>query len=666
MTGVIGMKKGYALIISLILLTTIMLFISAIFIKASNTIRHVSITAMRLSAEDTALKALMMTAVYLRSKYDIISGFNSLTFSSIDQEKYDSFRKFVLSSSGPVERQIWEKEIFKRWFDDTNFMKNLKDENKFLDILEKAYEKGLIDNPENLEIICFPDKYNMKILLLYVKTKENVYSWALLGPLTYGNFAIFLPNGMPLYTYYGDGEVIDGPAWFGYDKNHQSLGIGGSKGPRFYGKTYYYNLSNYSGLNEKDVFIGGTEKISLQEVKEKKKYFELETYAESILNETPIKNINDILESSTISTPTGIRLIYSKSSGGINKNDIFITSQIITSDSTHIQLLKIRGNENGEFIKVEDEIGKPVLWKYDILVHYPGPPNCKVTIIATSVKYGNVRTHISEIEKFNGLLIIRADRERGGGTGGKSPNAQVAIGRKNEWIENIFMGSWTLLVTSSGGPQDTGAPHDKINIYSDIKYYSVSDAVDDHEDPPWFDTQPFDDEGNPIPDLNVIVRKNGVNITGKQYWEVWYRRLRKYTNDHLNLITTGKIVIPYHNAYNLGYKFRDLQIHASVYAMYKDREGPGSQSSRHTPAFIVNYKDFPWTSNEETLGYRFVFGSIAVEEITATWQTGWSWWRRYFRGLKEFNSFDKRLYTYGLSEFSPETGSIFLEGIRVR
>jgi len=671
MTEVIDMKKGYALVVSLILLVAIMLFVSAIFIKASNTVKRVSMTAVRLSEEETALKTLVITAAYLRSKYDIISGFSGLTFSSIDQQKYDSLKTFVLKTAGPKERHIWEEDVFARWFDGTTLMKDLKEDSELVEILENASENGLINDPQDLEIACFPDRYSRRILLLYVKTKKNVYSWALLGPLTYGNFAVFLPNGLPINTYYGDGEVIDGPAWFGYedDNDHESLGIGGNVGPRFYGRMYYYDLINFSDLDEKEVFVGGQEQITMEEVNKMKGPFELETYGESILNKVPIMNINDILSSSNVSTPTGIRLIYSKAPGGPDVDDIFVTSQIITSDSTHVQLLEIRGSESVDgydnLIKVEDQDGNPVYWQYDLLVHYPGPPNCKVTIIATSIKNGNVETHISNIESFNGLFIIRADKERGKGqgAGGKSPNAQVAIGKEGEWIENIFMGSWTMLVTSSGGPQDTGAPHDKINIYSDIRYYSVSDIVDDPEDPEWFDTYPFDDEGNPIPDLDVVVTKNGTEVTGKQYWEVWYRRLRKYTNDHLDLITTGKIIIPYHEAYDLGYKYRDLQIHASIYAMYKDREGPGSQSPQHTPTFIVDYENFPWASEEEKLGYRFVFGSIAVEEMTPTWQ---SWWGYYFRGLKEFNSFDKRLYTYGLSEFSPETGLISLEGIRVR
>ena len=704
MTGVIDMKKGYALVVSLILLVAIMLFVSAIFIKASNTVKRVSMTAVRLFEEETALKALVITAAYLRSKYDIISGFSSLTFSSIDQQKYDSLKTFVLKTAGPKERHIWEEDVFARWFDGTTLMKDLKEDSELVEILENASEKGLINDPQDLEIACFPDRYSRRILLLYVKTRKNVYSWALLGPLTYGNFAVFLPNGMPKYignrkirvnTYYGDGEVIDGPAWFGYkdDYDHESLGIGGSVGPRFYGRVYYYELLNFSNLDEEEVFVGGQKQITMEEVNDMKKPFELETYGESILNKVPIMNINDILSSSNVSTPTGIRLIYSKAPGGPDEdatdvtNDIFVTSQIITSDSTHVQLLEIRGNESANgydnLIKVEDQDGNPVYWQYDILVHYPGPPNCRVTVIATSIKNDIVETHMSNIESFNGLFIIRADKERGKGqgAGGKSPNAQVAIGKEGEWIENIFMGSWTMLVTSSGGPQDTGAPHDKTSIYSDIKYYSVSDIVDDPEDPEWFDTYPFDDEGNPIPDLDVTITKNGTEVTGKQYWEVWYRRLRKYTNDHLDLITTGKIIIPYHEAYDLGYKYRDLQIHASIYAMYKDREGPGSQSSQHTPTFVVKLEGlskyfpwisdgeddeseyFPWTSDEEKLGYRFVFGSIAVEEMTPTWQSqdGHS-----FSGLKEFNSFDKRLYTYGLSEFSPETGLISLEGIRVR
>jgi len=671
MTEVIDMRKGYVLVVSLILLIAIMLFVSAIFIKASNTVKRVSMTAVRLFEEETALKALVITAVYLRSKYDIISGFSGLTFSSIDHQKYDSLKTFVLKTAGPEERQIWEEDVFARWFDGTTLMKDLKEDSELVEILENASKKELINDPQDLEIVCFPDKYSRRILLLYVKTRKNVYSWALLGPLTYGNFAVFLPNGLPINTYYGDGEVIDGPGWFGYedDGNHESLGIGGEEGPRFFGRMYYYQLRNFSNLDEEDVFVGGTVTISANDVLEMKKPFELETYANSILNEAPITNINDILKVDTISTPTGIRLIYSKAPGGPDVDDLYITSHIITVDSTHVQLLKIRGRESvdgySNMIKVEDQDGKPVYWQYDILVHYPGPPNCRVTVIATSIKNDNIETHVSNIESFNGLFIIRADKERGKGqgAGGKSPNAQVAIGRENEWIENIFMGSWTMLVTSSGGPQDTGVPHDKINIYSDIKYYSVSDIVDDPEDPEWFDTYPFDDEGNPIPDLDATVTKNDTEVTGKQYWEVWYRRLRKYTNDHLDLITTGKIVIPYHEAYDLGYKYRDLQLHASIYAMYKDREGPGSQSSQHTPTFIVDYENFPWTSDEKKLGYRFVFGSIAVEEMTPTWQSQDG---HNFSGLKEFNSFDKRLYTYGLSEFSPETGLISLEGIRVR
>lgn len=86
--------------------------------------------------------------------------------------------------------------------------------------------------------------------------------------------------------------------------------------------------------------------------------------------------------------------------------------------------------------------------------------------------------------------------------------------------------------------------------------------------------------------------------------------------------------------------------------MYWDRNRkPGQGNQVLVPTLKVDYKEF------QGLSYRVVFGSIASEAVTATWSGN--------KELKEFNIFDNRLYS-AKRGFSPMTGAILLEGLRLR
>ncbi|HOJ87481.1 MAG TPA: hypothetical protein PLP64_00240 [Pseudothermotoga sp.] len=172
---------------------------------------------------------------------------------------------------------------------------------------------------------------------------------------------------------------------------------------------------------------------------------------------------------------------------------------------------------------------------------------------------------------------------------------------------------------------------------------------------------PFFADGTPIPNNKDVkgrlkLASGGQTlelIDGKTFWDAWYKKLAQVgSKDHINLITTGDIDTPWHDGYKLGSDIRNLRMDMSVFTMYWDRDRkPGQGNKVLVPTLRVDYSKF------QGLSYRVVFGSIASEAVTATWSGN--------KGLKEFNIFDNRLYS-AKKGFSPMTGAILLEGLRLR
>jgi len=141
-------------------------------------------------------------------------------------------------------------------------------------------QKGLIetDFSDLRVLVVSSNDINIWQILLYVES-NTAKAWTVVGPEGFFNYAVFLPNGIPGYSYYGTGEVIDGPSWFGVDENgYGGLGIGGNPGPRFYGKTFYKKLRKYYGVSEDDVFLGGRVILKDEEVTQMRESFQGKTY----------------------------------------------------------------------------------------------------------------------------------------------------------------------------------------------------------------------------------------------------------------------------------------------------------------------------------------------------------------------------------------------------
>jgi len=307
---------------------------------------------------------------------------------------------------------------------------------------------------------------------------------------------------------------------------------------------------------------------------------------------------------------------------------------MIDQEGQKAQLIKIRGPE-GYFELKGDHHGNNK-YQVDILVPYPGPPNVPVTLTATETKpNGDTETYSMTIADFNGF---------------------------------IFMGDWTILVMGNKGRQQEQTPWDELRVYGDLKYYSATGQMELTVDGETYlvNMDPFFDDGTPIPNNRDVQGQltvkdvdseetTTITIDGKTFWDAWYGKLAQEdsTKDHVSIVTTADISTPWHDGYlNSDGSIRNIRMDMSAFIMYWDRNRkPGNPHSPNVPTLEVDYNRF------EGLGYRVIFGSIASEAVTATWNGS--------KGLKEFNIFDKRLYS-AKQGLSPMTGATLLEGLRVR
>ncbi|AEH50657.1 hypothetical protein [Pseudothermotoga thermarum] len=652
-------KSGYVMVAAIMMIAIASIIATAIITQVNTTIKSVALASGKLKDEADALKVIAMSAAYLRSKYSVASGFY-LAEHLTAQEYYEKIKDIVLNSLGPVERNAWVNLFENDLAEDFSTIKDLLSFQLGESPLKKAIydskSRGLINaDPSKIKVFTLSESETKAWLLLLFVQVNNSYCWAFVGPEGFFNYAVFLPNGIPEGTYYGTGEVIDGPAWFGVDENGKGgLGIGGIPGPRFYGKTFYRLLRKHVQYTDRElleIFAAGQVVLSDADVKAYKEAFQGKTYWQAQIESLPRVDLVKFAKGE-ISMPegsAGIEIIYSKSPGGQTVDDLIITSTVQIVDGTFVQVINIEGPEDGYF-RLKDE-----KYKVRIEIPFPGPPNVPVKIhLEQAQAKGEPLFYERILNSFNGFFGLFCD----------TTNSQVAFGKKDQWIKNVFMGDWTILVMGNRGRQKEQTPHDNVVIYSDIEYFSANSEremivkIDGMEYKVKMD--PFFSNGEPIPNNKNVVGQvrlvNGSTITidGKTFWDFWYRTMSEVgTKDHISLITTGDIVIPWHGGYYIPgtSRIRNLRMDMSVFVMYWDREKAKNIQNPLVPTFKVNYKDF------KDLSYRFIFGSIAAEAVTATWSGT--------KGLKEFNVFDQRLYS-AKKGFAPMTGAIKLEGLRLR
>lgn len=653
-------RNGYIIVISVLLVAVSAVFSVAIFTQIDTTVKKVSLTTQTLKEKSDAIKVIATAGAYLRSKYSVANGFY-LADHMTTQSAFDETKKIIINTSGPVEKTVWQSFFSPESLSDVQFS-YIKDLLQLANNSDSPLKKALIDSKSKglieadlskIRVYAFSESSDRSWLVLLCTNVGRSWAWALVGPEGFFNYAVFLPNGIPSGTYYGDGEVIDGPGWFGVDdRGTGGLGIGGQTGPRFYGKAFYRILRDYlvRPAQQSDVFVGGRVTLSDADVNAFKSAYQGKVYWEAQLSSFEKVDIVDLAKGGIDipQSPSGLILTYSKLPS-TQLDDLIITSSISKINNNDVQIIKFTGPD-GYFKRDGNKS-----YQVDLIVPFPGPPNVPVTVVATETVAGQSTRYTSSLPSFNGFLGLLCE----------TTNSSVGIGIKDSWTKNIFMGDWTILVMGNKGRQEEQTPWDKVKIYGDIQYYSAKDdnkmVIEYQGNRYEVFMNPFFADGTPIPNnkdvkgrLKLTSGDQTVDlIDGKTFWDAWYKKLaQSESKDHINLITTGDIEIPWHDGYKIGSRIRNLRMDMSVFTMYWDRNRrPGGGNQVLVPTFKVDYSKF------QGLSYRIVFGSIASEAVTATWSGT--------KGLKEFNIFDNRLYS-AKRGFSPMTGAILLEGLRLR
>ncbi|MEJ5229663.1 MAG: hypothetical protein WHT65_06640 [Pseudothermotoga sp.] len=653
-------RSGYVIVVSILLVAVCAIISVAIFTQIEATVRKVSLSIQKLTDKSDALKIIATVGAYMRSKYSVANGFYLADHLNA-QVDFDEVKNIVINGSGPVEKTIWQSFFDENSLNDIRFssIKNLLllgngSDSPLKRALLDSKAKGLVEiDLSKVRVYAFSESTDRSWVVLLCANVGTSWAWALVGPEGFFNYAVFLPNGIPGSTYYGNGEVIDGPSWFGVDDfGHGGLGIGGNPGPRFYGKTFYRLLRDYliRPAKQSDVFVGGRVTLSDSDVEAFKSAYQGKVYWEAQLSTFNKVDIIDLAKGivSVPQDPSGLILSYSKLPDS-KKDDLNITSSIIRINNQDVQILRFSG-EDGYFERDGNK-----RYQVEVRIPFPGPPNVQATIVATETASGELNTYTATLPSFNGFLGLFCE----------TTNSVVGIGTKGSWTKNIFMGDWTILVMGNRGRQQEQTPWDILRVYGDIEYYSARDTntmVIDFQGRSYeVFMNPFFADGTPIPNnkdvkgrLRLVDGSQTIDlIDGKTFWDAWYKKLAQVgSRDHINLITTGDIEIPWHDGYRVGSGIRNLRMDMSIFTMYWDRSRkPGQGNQVLVPTLKVDYSKFGG------LSYRVVFGSIASEAVTATWDGT--------KGLKEFNIFDNRLYS-AKRGFSPMTGAILLEGLRLR
>lgn len=653
-------KDGYIIIISILLVAVCAIVSVAIFTQIEATIRKTSLTIQTLKEKSDAIKIIATAGAYLRSKYSVANGFYIADHLTV-QSDFSKTKNVIINSSGPVEKTIWQSFFSSDSISDVEFstIKNLL---LLANGSDSPLRKALIDSKNKrlieadlskTRVYAFSETTDRSWVILLCTNVGLSWAWALVGPEGFFNYAVFLPNGIPSGTYYSDGEVIDGPGWFGVDdRGTGGLGIGGQVGPRFYGKAFYRLLRDYliRPAKQSDVFVGGRVTLSDADVNAFKSAYQGKVYWEAQLSTFEKVDIVDLAKGNidVPHDPTGLILSYSKLPS-TQVDDLLITSSISKINGNDAQIIRFSGPD-GYFKKDNNKS-----YQVELIVPFPGPPNVPVTVVATETVSGQSTRYTASLPSFNGFLGLLCE----------TTNSSVGIGKKGTWTKNIFMGDWTILVMGNKGRQQEQTPWDTVKIYGDVEYYGAKDdnkMVVEYQGKSYeVLMDPFFADGTPIPNNKDVkgrlkLASGGQTlelIDGKTFWDAWYKKLAQVgSKDHINLITTGDIDTPWHDGYKLGSGIRNLRMDMSVFTMYWDRDRkPGQGNKVLVPTLRVDYSKF------QGLGYRVVFGSIASEAVTATWSGN--------KGLKEFNIFDNRLYS-AKKGFSPMTGAILLEGLRLR
>ncbi len=650
-------KNGYIIVISILLVAVCAIISVAIFTQIEATIRKVSLTVQRLQEKSDAIKVIATAGAYLRSKYSVANGFYLADHLTVPSD-FGEVKNVIINSSGPVEKTVWQDFFTGGSISDVQFS-TLKNLLQLASGSDSPLKKALIDSKakkliqadlSKIRVYAFSQSNDRSWLVLLCTNIGTSWAWALVGPEGFFNYAVFLPNGIPSMTYYGDGEVIDGPSWFGVDdRGTGGLGIGGSIGPRFYGKSFYRILRDYliGPAKQSDVFLGGRVTLSDNDVAAFKSAYQGKVYWEAQLSSFEKVDIVDLAKGNANipQNPAGLILTYSKLPN-TNKDDLIINSSISKMNGNDVQIIEFSGPD-GYFKKD----GRS--YQVELIIPFPGPPNVPISVVATETESG--KRYTSSLPSFNGFLGLLCE----------TTNSSIGIGKKDSWNKNIFMGDWTILVMGNKGRQEEQTPWDTVKIYTDIEYYSARDdstMIVEYQGKSYeVFMNPFFADKTPIPNnrdvkgrLKLVDGSQTLElIDGKTFWDAWYKKLAQVgSKDHINLITTGDIIVPWHDGYKTGSGIRNLRMDMSIFTMYWDRnKKPGQGNQVLVPTFKVDYSKF------QGLSYRVVFGSIASEAVTATWSGS--------KGLKEFNIFDNRLYS-AKRGFSPMTGAILLEGLRLR
>jgi len=92
-------KRGYVLVLSILMVLASSIISIALFTQIDATVRRVGYVTNHLKDESDALKALALSAAYLRSKFSVASGFD-LSEHPLATDELNNITQTVLRASG--------------------------------------------------------------------------------------------------------------------------------------------------------------------------------------------------------------------------------------------------------------------------------------------------------------------------------------------------------------------------------------------------------------------------------------------------------------------------------------------------------------------------------------------------------------------------------------
>ncbi|RKX51613.1 MAG: hypothetical protein DRP25_03895 [Thermotoga sp.] len=199
------MKKGFSILMVLFLTLVLSAFFMAISLRVGNVIKSVSIKELKADLKMISSNALFLIASKVRSDYMKLGDFR-IDQSSFNEASPPSWIDDFLNKITPdqtLEGISWDEMI--SYFD---FTKCYAPTSDFQNLINSLYE--------GVSVYLFPNKYYSKVFLCVARAERNnviSYSWALITPRYFSNWAVFSLEGVN--GYYAWGERIDGPSFFG-------------------------------------------------------------------------------------------------------------------------------------------------------------------------------------------------------------------------------------------------------------------------------------------------------------------------------------------------------------------------------------------------------------------------------------------------------------------